>query len=321
MSIATDELSVNAMGGTELMKYGLADHIDSPLLNQVQVICSRVRELEDKPRILWLHDLPNDPESEKLSDPEWRKQFDKIVCVSNWQMQQYNMIKGLPYSESTVMLNAIKPFKRRPDNFEANKPIRLIYHSTPHRGLDILVAVFEALCKHNPDIDLELDIYSSFELYGWKERDKEYEELFEVCRKHPKINYHGSQPNEVVREALHRADIFAYPNIWPETSCICLMEAMAAGCLCVHPNLAALPETASNWTFMYQWNEDKQVHANRFYEYMLNAIQLTQEKKLVDHLKNQSGYANLFYTWPARTSQWTNILKGVIDGRTSSSTV
>lgn len=315
MSISTDELSKDAMGGTELMKYGLAKQIDPALLDKVQIICSRVRELEeDKPRILWLHDLPNDPESAKISDPEWRKQFDRIVCVSHWQMQQYNMVKGLPYNESTVLLNAIQPFEfREQETFSANKPIRLIYHSTPHRGLDILIAVFEALCDHNPDLNIELDVYSSFKLYGWEERDKQYETLYEKCRQHPKINYHGSQPNEVVRAALHKADIFAFPSIWPETSCLCLMEAMAAGCLCVHPNLAALPETAANWTFMYQYDEDIKTHANKFYEYMLHAIKLVQENKLESHLRNQAGYANLYYTWTSRQSQWKNLIKQVVE--------
>jgi hypothetical protein len=52
-----------AMGGTEMMNKGLKDRVSSDLLEQFQIICSRVRELDDKPRILWLHDLWNDPEA------------------------------------------------------------------------------------------------------------------------------------------------------------------------------------------------------------------------------------------------------------------
>jgi hypothetical protein len=32
--------------------------------------------------------------------------------------------------------------------------------------------------------------------------------------------------------------------------------------ICIHPNYGALPETASNATIMYDWNEDANTHAN-----------------------------------------------------------
>jgi hypothetical protein len=57
-----NEVDENAMGGTELMKYGLFDRLDPELLKQFQIIPSRVRGLDpDKKKILWLHDLPGDP--------------------------------------------------------------------------------------------------------------------------------------------------------------------------------------------------------------------------------------------------------------------
>ena len=72
MPVATDELSKNAMGGTELMKYALESRLDKELLDEVQIVCSRVRALdESKISIFWAHDLPGDPESEVLRDRGW----------------------------------------------------------------------------------------------------------------------------------------------------------------------------------------------------------------------------------------------------------
>ena len=51
--VTTDELSQNAMGGTEMMKYGLYDRLDPELRDKVQIICSRVRDIDtDRPSIL-----------------------------------------------------------------------------------------------------------------------------------------------------------------------------------------------------------------------------------------------------------------------------
>ena len=87
---------------------------------------------------------------------------------------------------------------------------------------------------------IHFDVYSSFEAYGWKERDKPYEEVFKTIREHDGMTYHGFKPNDVVRKALSEAHIFAYPSIWVETSCISAIEAMSAGVQIVCPNLGAL---------------------------------------------------------------------------------
>ena len=72
--VTVDELSKNAMGGTEMMKYGLYERLDPTLRDDVQIICSRVREVDqDRPTVLWLHDMFNDPEANHLKDPEARE--------------------------------------------------------------------------------------------------------------------------------------------------------------------------------------------------------------------------------------------------------
>lgn len=308
MPISSDELSVNAMGGTELMKYGLEQRLEKSLLDEVQIIPSRVRDLDEtKVRVLWCHDLPGDPESDHLKNGGWRN-FHKIVFVSNWQMQAYINFYQIPWSKCIVLQNAIDPIE------QAVKPkdkIKLIYTPTPHRGLDILYSVFEKLCEKHDDI--ELDVFSSFKLYGWPERDDQYKQLFDALEKHPRVNYHGTQPNDVVRKALATSHIFAYPSVWPETSCLCLIEAMSAGLACVHSNLAALPETAANWTFMYQMQEDKNEHAKMFYTILDSVIDDFKREDMETRLLAQKGYVDAFYNWDIRSRQWDALLKSLLD--------
>ena len=298
-----------AAGGTELMVQRLFNSLDEELMSNFQIIPTRLTESldEKKIRILWCHDLADDPQLNYLANEGWRK-FHLLVFVSNWQMQSFINKFKIPWSRCMVIPNAIKPID------SVQKPtdkIRLIYTPTPHRGLSILVPVFLKLLEKYPD--LELDVFSSFKLYGWESRDKEFEPLFKVCEEHPSINYHGSQPNEVVREALQKAHIFAYPSIWQETSCLCLIEAMSAGLICVHPNLAALYETASNFTFMYQWNENINKHAETFYNLLTVAIDNVNSESGANQLVNQKLYVDQVHDWTNRSKQWEMMLTSMLN--------
>lgn len=309
MTFAKDIHSTNAMGGTELLKHELAKRLDKDLLDNFQIFVSRVEEEldETKIRILWCHDLAQDPANNHLKNDGWRL-FHRIVFVSHWQMQQYINLYNIPYSKCIVLQNAINPI----ESHEKPKDIiRLGYWSTPHRGLAILVPVFEKLCEKYDNI--ELDVFSSFNIYGWGERDKDFEPLFDKCKNHPKINYHGSVPNDKIREALKGIHILAYPSIWPETSCLTLMEAMSAGCLCVHSNLAALPETSANWTIQYQFNEDLNNHAITFYNALDVSIDNLYSEDIQSRIQSQMSYANVFYNWEIRQRQWDAYLKSLLD--------
>lgn len=309
MSFAHDSMAVNAKGGTELMKFALAEKMPEGLLDEFQIFVSRVEEPmdESKIRLYWLQDLPGDPASDHLKNGGWNK-FHRLIFSSNWQAQAYINHYGIPWSKCVVLLNAIDPIA------EHEKPnddtIRLAYWSTPHRGLNILVPVFDELCKKYDNI--ELDVYSSFKLYGWGDRDAQFQELFKQCEEHPKINYHGAIPNADLKERLKETHILAYPSIWTETSCITLMEAMSAGLLCIHPNLGALYETAANWTTMYQWNEDLNQHATLFYHILDNSIANYWDEGIQSRLASQKSYANVFYNWELRKHQWQALLTSLL---------
>ncbi|MBP0589397.1 glycosyltransferase family 4 protein [Paraburkholderia sp. LEh10] len=307
----SNELSVRARGGTELMLQALHARLDPNLVRHFQIIPSRVRSLDpDRKRILWLHDKPSHEESSFLEHAENRAAFAGIVCVSHYQAALYQMIPGVPYSEITVLQNAIEPFGAY--HPRRSERIRLIYHTTPNRGLEILVPVFEHLATLHHDI--ELDVFSSFSIYDWTERDAPYRPLFERCRAHPRIRYHGAQPNAIVRDALSECDIFAYPNIEPETSCIAAIEAMSAGCLTVCAAYGGLPETCANFATLYPYTENLQAHAMRFAAVLDDAI-ATIRLRRAEHERlraQQVEYFNHFYSWDRRIGEWDAYLRGLL---------
>ena len=306
-----NDTNENSMGGTERLTLELSERTDPELLKEFQIISSRIRsDLDgDKIRIFWAHDLPGDPESDFLKDRNKMEQFHRYVFVSNWQMQRYIDAYKIPWSKCIVIQNAIEPIgDHEKPSFEDGP--RLIYTPTPHRGLNIVVPVVDHLSKKYPNI--HLDVYSSFKLYGWEERDEQYKQVFDAIDAHPNMTNHGTVSNSEVRDALKQSHIFAYPSTWAETSCLCLMEAMSAGLVCVHSNFAALPETSANWTQMYQMQEDPQKHAGVFYNVLDGVIQHYNDESLRTKILPMQTFANVFYGWNSRKLEWTVFLKSLL---------
>jgi len=307
--IIYNDMSKNAHGGTELIMDRMVKYIPKEYMEGWQIIHSRPpEELDtDKRIMLVFHDLPNDPCYDKLKDESYRDKIDLFVFVSNWQLQYFNLSMGIPYSKSVVIQNGIEPFAIRTDVLEPPEKTKLIYHTTPHRGLEILIPVFNELLKTHSDI--ELDIYSSFEIYGWGERDIKYKHLFDMAKENPHINYHGFQPNEKVRTALTESHIFAYPSTWPETSCLAAIEALAAGLYVVNPNYAALPETCGFFGSNYQWSENSNQHATVFYRELHNTIEYIRKYGMSSRILQQNLY-NTFYKFDGEfiKNKWVTAL-------------
>lgn len=304
-AIVDTDLSRNARGGTEMMRDRLLAAVPSDLLDNFAIHFSRPRQIyDDVKNIFYAHDLAADPENNILLNNGWDK-FSKLVFVSHWQRDQYITMYGIPYSKCAVIENAIETefvYTKRPIG-----PIRFIYHTTPHRGLELLYPIFDALSKEFDNI--HLDVFSSFEIYGWKERDVPYSALFNNLKSHSNITYHGSKPNDEVISTLKESHIFLYPCIWVETSCIAMIEAIRCGCTVIHPNLGALPETASGTTIMYEFTEDYNDHANIAYK-MARSLLLREAKNpgFIDSLTADPSHELDKNSIMNFKSKWTNLL-------------
>lgn len=306
-----EKVNKDARGGTELLIDEFNKYVSGDISKHFQIIPSRFRNLEEgKIPIYWAHDLVGDPECEHLKSGGYN-QYERLVFVTNWQMQRFIDYYGIPWRKCVVIHNGIEPLQinkeKDPD------VVKLIYHTTPHRGLEILAPVFDKLCTLYDNI--ELDVFSSFSIYGWGERDNAYQAVFEQLGNNKKVRVHGAVPYEEVRKHVVNADIFAYPSIWPETSCRSLMEAMSAGLLCVHSNYGALAETGGNWTLMYQYQDNKRDHANLFASTMCGAIENVKNESIQSKLESQSSYASIFYNWMLIKKDWEHLLGSILSSK------
>jgi glycosyltransferase involved in cell wall biosynthesis len=255
-----------------------------------------------KPHILWEQQSYDQPSVQSLRDPEVAQALSALVFVSEWQRAKFLVHFPIPPSKAVVIRNAVEPIPLRE---KSRGPLRLVYASTPFRGLDVLLDSFAQLGRR----DAELHIYSGMGLYARPWEDKAFEHLYARARQMPGVVYHGVVPNHEVRAALAEAHILAYPCTWEETSCVALIEAMSAACRAVVPALGALPETAAGFARLYPAIADRRAHAERFARELGAAMDDFWTPESQERLAAQKRFFDAHYSWDARLGEWEALLR------------
>lgn len=304
---------MNPKGGTEILKEQLIAQLPEESLDGINLIgsiCHPSLVKEDKINILWQHLSYDQPNVRLMQDRKFVDSIDYFIYVSHWQYNKFREIYKIPEYKSFVIKNATHTF----DTVEKQKDnkIKLLYTSTPWRGLAVLIKSIEILNKTREDF--EVDIYSSTKIYGSKfdenEKDK-FEALFDKCKNTPNVNYLGYADNDSVRAAVQRAHIYAYPSIFEETSCLAVIEAMSAGCHVVTTNYGALPETCGEFATMIEFDSSGQNLIERYAETLNSVIDNYKNNLYKDDLEMQIKYYNKNYSWETRIQEWKNFLNYV----------
>ena len=100
--------------------------------------------------------------------------------------------------------------------------------------------------------------------------------------------------------------IYSFPSIWPETSCISAIEAMAAGCQIVSTNLGALYETCSPFGTLMSFDPDLNNLEKKYEKILLESINNFWSEDNQKKLKLQRETINLLYSWKTRSIEWKN---------------
>lgn len=296
------------MGGTELMYEELMRRLPQETKDKYSIFNYVAYADFSKPTIYW-NQLSYDQNAVQfLSDPQNVEKIDKFVFVSHWQSEMYRKVFNIPGYKTAVIKNASIGTENRVSG--KRDKVRLCYTSTPWRGLDVLVKAWKLL---DPK-DCELHVFSSTKIYGKDfaiSASGEYEDLFDECRETQGIVYRGFSTNESLRNELHTFDILAYPNTFEETSCIAVIESLAAGLRVVTSNLGALPETTEGWARMYPYLMNKDMHAEVFASILKEEIEKIKTGELDDHLSLQKQVYSTRWSWDERIKEWIDLLDSI----------
>jgi glycosyltransferase involved in cell wall biosynthesis len=279
------------------------------MLAELKALCR-----PDTRQILWTGYAHDQPAVAALAQPETQALVDNFALVSEWQAECFCQAFGLDPMRIGILRNAAGPafadlFGGGPILPAKVGPPTLCYTSTPFRGLDRLLAAFARIRAAVPDARLE--IYSSMAVYN--DLHDPFQPLYDVARTSPGVAYHGSVPQPALAQALRSATMLAYPNTFPETSCIAVMEAMAAGCTVVTSDLGALPETGAGFIDLTPPLADPDAHAEAFADRVIQLLAARQADPAGTeaYLQDQVAYAVAENSWARRAEQWSTWLSGL----------
>ena len=300
------KLNNTCFGGSENQLRLLLKYLPDENFKNINLVLNNtdLKLLEnDKINILWMQHFVNQEEAKNLGSKSYVDKLDFIVFNSHWNFEKFVYRFKVPENKCVVIKNAIEKIE-----YEA-KPtdkINLIYHTTPWRGLALLLKVFNNLNIEN----VELNVCSSTIIYGKKFHDqygKKYENLFNECKNSKNVNYLGFLPNEKIIELLKKMHIYSYPSVWAETSCISAIESMGAGCEVVTTNLGALYETCAPFGTFASFDRNFNNLEKKYSKLLYKTIKNYWSDKNQEKLKLQRETINSIYSWDVRSNEWKNL--------------
>jgi len=160
---------------------------------------------------------------------------------------------------------------------------------------------------------VELDVYSSTEIYGHhfkNANDKQFIELYDKAKSMKNVNYKGYINHKELMKILHTYDCYVHPSIFEETFCLAAMESLAAGLAAVTTDLGALYETCAEFPIYVPYQNNRTLLATQFAAVI---DQLPEMLTNVDEnkMKFQQQYYRQFYHWNVIKTYWENFLNGI----------
>lgn len=245
---------------------------------------------------LWMHDIVASPAFAGIEEAR----YDTLICVSEWHKNEVISRFNIDKNKIVVLRNGV-------DNLLFSEPVekvygKLIYSSTPFRGLDKLLEVFPKIKEQVPEATLT--VCSNMEIYG-KGYTDEWKHLYKKASDMEAVNYLGSIPQKELAKEMKSSMIMAYYNTYCETGFINGIMSVTAGTPVVTSDMAAIPETVPDDTSIFiDANPESELYKKQFVN---EIVKLLKDKGAWEKLSKNCLKYN--FDWRLRADEWIKLFK------------
>lgn len=203
-------------------------------------------KVTDAPTYLWAHDLIT-------MGAENTANYEKMLCLTPFHKRYAIARQGVPENKIHLTRNGIKPERffdhEQMDNGTPGVPHRnfakkwnkIVFPSSPDRGLDRAMRVLDKVRETYPEI--ELHVFYGFDNMRKFGQAARADMLEAMVKERPWVKYHGfTQQDELIKH-FKEASIWLHPCDFIETSCITAMEMLCCGVYPVTRKLGGLMDT------------------------------------------------------------------------------
>jgi glycosyltransferase involved in cell wall biosynthesis len=224
---------------------------------------------------------------EKALTPERASKLTGVLAMSpphrQWLLQKYPFLKPEQVHQPGA---GMASDRLREIDVPDRDPHRLIWASSPDRGLDTLIEVFQAARRIEPALNLHV-------YYGWNSFDSALELYADHPQSHLKLRcmsydqtnivWHGRVPQDVLFEGYARSSFWVYPTAFPETACVAAMQAQAMGAIPICSPTFGLRSTVKNGVLVAGDPRERLTKAR----YIDSLIRLVENPELCDSIRDE----------------------------------
>ena len=219
-------------GATETAYVYLSEHYQFPDNVFVSHLPEEIKKSNHPYKILWAHHAYDQPVFVNFD----HNTVNHIVSPSQWNRDQLVKYHNVPEYKISVIPNGVADIF----SYSDKKTKTMIYTSIPYKGLEVLARIIPKIHQVHPDAKFK--IFSSMSLYG--PSNDQFINIYDHLKTLPYVEYSAAVDQAELVPHYQEAAFFIHPNIWEETFCVSMVEAMKSGAYPIITNIGALAEVA-----------------------------------------------------------------------------
>lgn len=224
-------------------------------------------KVTEAPTYLWCHDL-------FCPGIENHENYEKVLALSEFHRSYIHNLFRVPKEKISITRNGIDPSRFEKLTFQKILG-KVVWSSSPDRGLDRAIAVMDQVVQEIPEAALH--VYYGFDNMLKMGKQSEVKALESLINDRPWIHYHGNIEQRQLAEEFSSAVVWLYPTNFLETFCITALEMLLCRVFPVVRNWGGLADTlrdaeARGMAF-YLDDCETALQITRYADAVINAIQ------------------------------------------------